>query len=200
MNKEQLENLGLDENQIKEVFKLNGIAVEKAKGDLKAKETELENVKEQLDNANKEIEGFKDLNIDEIKDKAEKYKQDYEELEKKAKEELEKFKYEVAVKEYANNFNFANDRVKNSIIEDIKGKGFKLEEGKLLGADDYMKQLQENEPTSFKQETKEDDEKPKFIRPNLGGDTIKLNKDNILKVKDATERRRLIAENIELFK
>ena len=48
-----------------------------------------------------------------------------------------------------NNFNFSNDRIKSSILEDVKGKEFKLVDGKFVGADDYMKELQKNEPDSF---------------------------------------------------
>lgn len=94
MTKEQLEALGLDEEQIKEIFRLNGIAVNSAQGDLEAKETELETLQGQLETANKEIEDFKDLDVDEIKTRADKYKQDYEALELKVKEDMEALKFE----------------------------------------------------------------------------------------------------------
>lgn len=168
MTKEQLEALGLNEEQIKEIFRLNGIAVNNAKGDLATKITEVETLQGQLITANKEIEGFKELNIEEIKIKADKYKEDYEKLEIESKKEIDKIKYEHSLIEYLNKFEFTNDRIKNSIKEDMKSKEFKLEEGTFLGADDYMKLLQENEPESFKLE--EDKEKPPtFTRPGGGG-------------------------------
>jgi len=48
MTKEELLALGLTEEQIKDVFVINGKDVEKAKGDLATKETELTSAKEQL--------------------------------------------------------------------------------------------------------------------------------------------------------
>lgn len=149
MTKEQLEKLGLNEEQIKEVFKLNGIAVNNARGDLDTKVKEVETLTEQLKTANEEIEGFKDLNIEEIKTKADQYKEDFEKLERESKEEIERIKYEHNLNEYLGKFKFSNDRVKNSIMEDVKEKGFKFEDGKFIGADDYIKELQENEPESF---------------------------------------------------
>ena len=68
MTKEELKALGLNDKQISEVFKLNGVAVNNAKGDLATKETELETkdteiktLQRQLETANKEIESFKKL-------------------------------------------------------------------------------------------------------------------------------------------
>lgn len=168
MTKEELLALGLTEEQIPGVFKINGIDVEKAKGDLATKITEVETLQGQLITANKEIEDFKELDVDGIKKAADDYKIKFEAAEQKAKEEIDKIKYEHSLIEYLNKFEFTNDRIKNSIKEDMKSKEFKLEEGTFLGADDYMKLLQENEPESFKLE--EDKEKPPtFTRPGGGG-------------------------------
>lgn len=169
MTKEQLQALGLDEDQIKEVFKLNGIAVNNAKGDLETKVKEVETLETQLATANKEIKGFKDLNIEEIKIKADKYKENFEQLEKDSKAEIEKIKYEHSLNDYLGQFNFANDRIKNSILQDVKEKEFKFEDGKFIGADDYIKELQKNEPDSF---AKEEPKKKTFtgFKPADGGD------------------------------
>lgn len=168
MTKEELLALGLTEEQITELFKINGKDVEKAKGDLATKEQELADTKKLLADANKEIEDFKELDVEGIKKAADDYKIKFEAAEQKAKEEIDKIKYEHSLIEYLNKFEFTNDRIKNSIKEDMKSKEFKLEDGKFLGADDYIKLLQENEPESFKLE--EDKEKPPtFTRPGGGG-------------------------------
>lgn len=152
MTKEELKALGLDEDQIKEVFRLNGIAVNNARGDLETKEKEVETLKGQLKTANKQIEDFKELDVETIKQTAEDYKESFEKLEKESKAEIEEIKYNHSLNEYLNNFNFSNDRIKNSILEDVKSKEFKFEDGKFVGADDYMKELQKNEPDSFAKE------------------------------------------------
>lgn len=94
MNKEQLVELGLDEDQIKEVFRLNGIAVNNAKGDLDTKETELASLRTQLEEANTQIDGFKDLDVEGIKAATEEYKTKFEEAKIKAEQDIEALKFE----------------------------------------------------------------------------------------------------------
>ena len=94
MTKEQLVELGLEEEQIKEVFRLNGIAVNNAKEGMTKLETQIETLQGQLEVANKEIEGFKELDVEEIEKRAEDYKDKFEEAERLAKEKLEGLQFE----------------------------------------------------------------------------------------------------------
>lgn len=101
MTKEELKALGLNEEQIAEVFKLNGIAVNNAKGDLAAKEKELETktkeletLQGQLETANAEIESFKEMDIESIKAAADDYKTKYETAKSEAEKEIESLKFE----------------------------------------------------------------------------------------------------------
>lgn len=94
MNKEQLETLGLNEEQIKEVFRLNGIAVNNAKAELDTKIVEVETLQGQLKIANKEIEDFKDLDVEGIKKASQEYKKKYETAQLQAQEDLEKVKFD----------------------------------------------------------------------------------------------------------
>ena len=98
MTKEELKALGLNDKQISEVFKLNGVAVNNAKGDLATKETELETkdteiktLQRQLETANKEIESFKELDIEEIKQRAEDYKKNLTETVRNYQDHLPKY-------------------------------------------------------------------------------------------------------------
>lgn len=94
MTKEQLLALGITEEQIGEIFKLHGLVVNPIKQELDTKETELTTLQGQLTTANKQIEDFKDLNVEEIQKKVEDYKKDYEALEVKAKQDLDSVKFE----------------------------------------------------------------------------------------------------------
>lgn len=97
MTKEELLALGLAEEQIADVFKINGKDVEKAKGNLATKETELASTKEQLKTANTEIESYKSMDVEGIKKAADDYKAKFEAAETKAKEELETLKFNHAI-------------------------------------------------------------------------------------------------------
>lgn len=173
MTKEQLVALGLDENQVKEVFKLNGLAVTKVQTDLDTKVQELANVKGLLDTANEKIEGFKGLDVEQIKQEAKDYKEKFETAQLEAQRKIDEIKYETALKDYVNKHQFASERVKNSILQDLKSKQFKLEEGQFLGADDYIKILQEKEPESFVAAGNDNNTLPKFTRPAVNDDDTK---------------------------
>ena len=130
MTKEQLISLGLTEEQISEVFKLNGIAVNNAKSDLTTKETELADTKKLLEDANKEIEGFKELNIEEIQKRADEYKIKFEDAEIKAKEELERVKFEHELEGAIRDSKAKNITAVKALldIENLKGSNNRLED------------------------------------------------------------------------
>ena len=67
MKKEELLELGLNEEQIQGVFKLNG-------QDINSIKSERDNLKSELEVANNKISDFEKINVDEIKAEVEKYK------------------------------------------------------------------------------------------------------------------------------
>lgn len=88
MTKEELLALGITEEQITEIFKINGKDVEKAKGDLTTKEVELKALQDQLRTANKQIEDFKELDVEGIKKAAADYKTMFEKAEEESKGQI----------------------------------------------------------------------------------------------------------------
>lgn len=122
MTKEELEKLGLTEEQIKNVFVINGKDIEKAKGELATKKTELETLQGQLITANKEIEGFKNLDVEGIKKAAEDYKTKFEEAEIEAKEELEKIQFEHELENAIRDSKAKNVKAVKALldVEDLK--------------------------------------------------------------------------------
>ena len=176
MTKEQLVTLGLDEGQIKEVFRLNGIAVTKVQTDLDTKAQELADVKGLLVTANEKIDGFKELDVETIKQEAKDYKEKFEQAQLDAQTRIDELKYETALKDYVGKHQFASERVKNSILADLKTKQFQLEDGKFLGADDYIKILQEKEPESFTAINAQAETLPKFTRPAINDNDEKTYK------------------------
>lgn len=175
MKTEDLTALGLSEDQIKSVFALNGTDIEKYKQDvekqkqaaIQAKE-ELEGVKTQLSEANTAIKGFEELDVEGIKKAAEeweaKYKQDTEAL----KTQMSTKEYEFAVDKFLGGVQFSSELAKKAVFAEFKDKGFKLEEGKFLGADDYIKGLQETNPAAFVVEKAPEPEVPGVV-VNTGG-------------------------------
>lgn len=130
------------------------------------KETELTTTKGLLKDANKEIKSYKDMDIDAIKKSADDYKVKFE----KAEVMLEKQNREFVAKEFLNQYNFANDRSKKSVLGDFLEKDFKLENDKFLGAEDWIKALVENEPEVFKTEEVNTDTSIQFSKKINGGE------------------------------
>ncbi len=73
MKKEELLELGLNEEQIQGVFKLNG-------QDINSIKSERDNLKSELEVANNKISDFEKINVDEIKSEIEKYKDEISDL------------------------------------------------------------------------------------------------------------------------
>lgn len=117
----------------------------KSAAELKKVKDDLAELQTELDAANETIEKHK------------KSSESANENEKKYKDELEGYKKQLADLKFDNllsdglkGIEFANDRVKASVIAEIKGKKFEEKEGKLTGLADYLKDLYTKEPDTFK--------------------------------------------------
>lgn len=126
------------------------------------KETELNTTKTQLKEANTAIQSYKDMDIESIKKSADNWKNKYETDTKDLNDKLKKQQYEFAAKDFLGNYDFLSERVKNSILKEFMDKDFKLEDGKFLGAEDWVKNLNESEPELFKAKSND----PKVVFTN----------------------------------
>lgn len=175
MKREMLKELGLEEDVINKIMAENGKDLEKAKASTDKITQDLEKVREELEakdklitDANAEIEKFKGLDIEGIKQSADEWKNKYEADTKAFKEQLAQKDYEFAVKEFTGQHKFTNDFVKDAFVENFKKQGFKLEEGKFLGAEDYIKTFGEKNPGVFVTEEPKADPVPQIVKPTGG--------------------------------
>lgn len=174
MTKEQLLELGLNEEQIKEVFRLNGIAVNNAKDEAETIKAENERLKEQLEKANTTIEEFKEMDIEGIKAAADEYKAKYEETENKYKEELEKIKFNHALDKALAKAKARNTKAVRALLD---LDNLKLADDKILGLDEQLEQLRkENDFLFHTEEGKQDN--PLFTRPSGGKGKVGLTKED----------------------
>lgn len=77
-----------------------------------------------------------------------KYKQDTEALNAKLAEQTADY----AAERLFGGYKFANDRVRKSVLDEFKGKGFKLEDGEFVGGKEFLDGLKQSEPDIFAQE------------------------------------------------
>lgn len=134
-----------------------------------AKVTELTGVKQQLTDANAEIQSYKDMDIEGIQKSAKEWEDKYNADTKALKDRLEAQEYSHAADMFMSKYQFTSKPAREGIMAEFNKKGFKLEDGKFLGAEDYMKTLMESEDykgafkTEEKPEVNEPENKPFFV-------------------------------------
>lgn len=118
-----------------------------AKEKLDAKTTELNGVRQQLTDANAEIQSYKDMDIDGIKRKASewenKYNTDTAALTEKLAQQERAFARDLFFKGYKFSSQFAEDGVRAAFDK----QEFKLVDGEFMGAKDYMNKLMTDDAT-----------------------------------------------------
>ena len=181
MKRDFLKGLGLDDSIIDQIMDENGKdiqreknAVNKVNQDLEKYKAENEGLKTQLSEANTQIQSFKEMDIDGIKASAEEWKTKYETDTKALNEKIAAKDYDYAIKDFMSQFKFIDDDVKETVINKFKAKEFKLEEGKFLGGEDFMKDYKENHKSLFVPDEPQEPI-PQIVKPtggnNPGGDT-----------------------------
>lgn len=111
----------------------------KLKDDLKLKSAEVEELNTKLAENAKTSGSLEEL------------KKEYEDKIVGLTAELTDIKYSTMLGKSLTGVEFSNERVKNSVLADIKAKEFKEDkEGKLDGLDTFLKELYEKEPETFK--------------------------------------------------
>lgn len=154
---EGLEN-GLPKSVIDEIMAEYGQDFKQKDEQIETLTTEKEGIKKQLEEANNQIQSFKDVNVEDlnnqIKDWENKYNQDTENL----KNELSKKDYDYKLKDLTNRLKFSSNGAKRAFLEDLKEKGLEFnEEGVLVGFDDFKKSYEETDPDAFYQEEEKEE-------------------------------------------
>lgn len=190
MKKEELIALGVSEDIAKQIMAINGTDIEAAKAktgqatekvtqELENLKSELESNKQTLEQANAQIEKFKGLDVEGIKAQAEEWKNKYSEFETKSKADKEAFEtqlkqqaYEFKLSEATGQLNFPNELTKKAFMNELKTKNLPLEGEKILGFEDYVKEIGEQNPGMFVVETPSNEPKlPEFTTQNTNQTT-----------------------------
>ena len=165
--------------------------------------TKANKFEDDLKTANETLEKFKDIDPDKIADEIADYKQKAEDAEKNYKAELEKRDYNDAIDKLLGEIKFTSEAAKRAFKNDLIENPLQLRNGAVVGFDDVLKQAKESDPSAFVNEETEKAEqnRAKFTTANHdnGGGTGAKTKEEIMAIKDASERQAAIRENISLF-
>lgn len=123
--------------------------------DVAADKTKLDDLTRQLAARDKDLEKLKaDNKSEELQKQLDelnaKYKQDTDDLNAKLSAQQADF----AAEKLFSGYKFSSDRVRKSVLDEFKGKGFKLENGEFVGGREYLEELKQSEPSVFAAEQK----------------------------------------------
>lgn len=138
MKTEDLKALGLNDDQVQKVFAMNGTDMNDLKQQVTTLTTERDAARSQLGEANKKLEGYDP----EWRAKAEKAEND-------AKEQVAALQNDFAAQTAISAVKFSSESAKKAFLSDLKAKNLPLQEGKLLGFDDYLANYKKNDPGAF---------------------------------------------------
>jgi hypothetical protein len=193
MKKEELIALGVDEEVAKKIMAINGTDIENAKakaGQATEKLTqELENANSKLqekdkllEEANVQIENFKGMDVEGIKKAADEYKAKYEQSAAEAKTKEEEYQqklteqaYEFKLNETVSSLKFPNELTKSAFMNELKAKKLPLEGEKLLGFEDYIKEVGEKNPGLFVTEEATKETTPEVVIKGTQGQPLSNN-------------------------
>ena len=154
---EVIEKAGLEADVLDKIMALHGKDIEKHKEDLATATTAAEGLQKQLDEANKQIESFKELKPEELQKAVEDWKTKAETAEAEAKKQIDALKFHHALDGALLGAKARNPKAVKALlkIDDLK----LTDDGKLLGLDEQVEALKTENDYLFES----DEPDPKIV-------------------------------------
>lgn len=198
MKKEELQALGLTDEQISKVFELNGKDIKAEQRKTEKAEQERDQYKERAESAEETLKGFDGVDVEGLNKQITEWKNKAEQAEKDYQQKIYDRDFADALKTELDEIKFSSEAAKKAVTADIKEAGLKLKDGTILGLGDLIKQIRESDASAFEED--EDGNKPaRFTQPKKKTGEKPMTREDILKIKDSSERQAAIAQHIELF-
>lgn len=155
-----VEKLGSAGDKVKLVNLKDGGYVGKDKFD--AMQTERDALKTQLETANTTIKSYTDMDIDGIKQSAKDWETKYNTDTQKLRDKLSDMEYSHTVEAAASGLKFTSAAAKKAFMADLTAKKLTVQDGKLLGLDDFVNAYKQSDPSAFASENPV----PQFVKPS----------------------------------
>lgn len=135
--------------------------------DIKKRDDDLAQLTSKLTEAGNDVEKLNKVSTD-LSNLQSQYQADI----AKYQEQLSRQSYEFAVKDFANSKNFTSNAAKRDFINSMIGANLKMNEDKIMGAEDFVAQYSTNNADAFVVEAPQTppapQERPKFADPTPG--------------------------------
>lgn len=155
-----VEKLGGAGDKVKLVNLKDGGYVGKDKFD--AMQTERDTLKTQLETANTTIKSYTDMDIDGIKQSAKDWETKYNTDTQNLRDKLADMEYSHTVETAVAGLKFTSTAAKKAFVSDLTAKKLTVQDGKLLGLDDFVNAYKQSDPSAFASENPV----PQFVKPS----------------------------------
>lgn len=197
MDRKFLDGFGLEKDAIDKILDQHSTEIGKLKSAFATACTERDTLKSQLAERDSQLEELKKSTGD-----ADALRKQIADLQAANTAAQEKFQAELAARDYADAVNaalsgvkFSSTLAKNAFAGLLKEKQLKLENGKLIGFDDVLKQAQTDDPAAFTSDKKP----PRFTEPMGGKGAPELTLKMFQKM-SYLDKLKLKTEHPELYK
>lgn len=191
LTRKLLKGMGLTEEQIDTIIEAHTDTVDGLKGDLARYKADAE----KLSGVQAELEDLKAKGDDGWKEKHDKVKREFDEYKAEQTQKETKTAKEAAYRELLKSAGISEKRI-DSVLKVTDLSSVELEDGKIKNADDLRKSIKE-EWADFVVTTDKKGADTKNPPANNGG---AMSRDDIFKIRDASERQAAIAANLNLFR
>lgn len=165
-------------------------------------ESEIEAQKSRAETAEETLKSFDGIDPAKLNEELENWKQKAEQAEKDAEAKIAERDFADALKAEMEGYKFTSAAAKKSVMAEVQAAGLKLKDGKILGLSDLIEQIKASDASAFVDEesAKLERNKARFTQQSSsGGQGEKLTKKDIMAITDRAERRKAIAEHMNLF-
>lgn len=155
MKREFLEGLDLGngaklpKTAVDAIMAENGRDIEAKNNAIATLTTERDGLRTQLTEAKTAIQSYKDMDIDGIKARAGEWEAKYNADTQALKDQLAAANYSFAAKEAVAGLKFTSESARKAFVADLTAKKLPLQEGKLLGFEDFAKSYKDQDPDAF---------------------------------------------------
>ena len=204
MKTEGLKEKGLTEEQIAFVMAEDGKDLKKLQRENENLTSDRDKWKTQAETAEETLKKFDGVDLETMQTELATWKRKAETAEKDYQQKIYDRDFSDALKTEMESIKFSSEAAKRAVMAEIKESGLKLKDGKILGLSDLIGQIKEKDASAFvdEQSEKAKQQAARFTTPGTGrntGGTGIMTKDDIMKIKDPSERQAAIAQNLNLF-
>ena len=166
MNREQLKELGLTDEQVENVMKEYGKSVNdiKAKADkVDSLESQIQDYQKQIEERDNQLEELKKIDAEGLQAKIEELQQLNEQTVSEFEEKLQTQAFEHRLENSLKDAGVRNVKAVKALLDT---ESIKLDGEALLGLDEQLKGLQESDPYLFAKNKEQEEQKPNFTQGN----------------------------------